>query len=264
MKYVKQIGSIKYENEDSIGIMTIDREREMNAINSAVLGDLDRAFDEVSQENTRVMILRGAGERAFAAGADINEMRSFTREEAERFGKKGNEVFRKLETLVIPVIAVIYGFALGGGCELALSCDIRLAADTAVFAQPEAGLGITPGFGATQRLARIIGISKAKEMIYTCARIGADEALKIGLVNEVYPKEELMEKAIVLAKKIANKAPIAARACKKAINEGLQTDIESGLSLETELFGKCFDSMDQKRAMQAFIEKRRASAFENK
>ena len=179
-----------------------------------------------ADEEIRALVITGSGEKAFVAGADIGEMSTLTKAEGEAFGKKGNDVFRKLETLPIPTIAAVNGFALGGGCELSMSCDIRICADTAVFGQPEAGLGITPGFGGTQRLARLVGLGMAKQLIYTAKNIKADEALRIGLVNAVYPLEELMPAAEKLAATIAKNAPIAVRACKKAINDGLQVDID--------------------------------------
>ena len=183
---------ITYEVENQVGVITINRPKALNALNSTVLDELDATLDQVDLEDVRVLILTGAGEKSFVAGADIGEMSSLTKAEGEAFGKKGNDVFRKLETFPIPVIAAINGFALGGGCEISMSCDIRICSDNAVFGQPEVGLGITPGFGGTQRLARIVGVGKAKEMIYGARNIKADEAYRIGLVNNVYPQEELM------------------------------------------------------------------------
>ena len=186
---------ITYEQEEFVGIITINRPKALNALNSSVLEELDQTLDNVDINTTRALILTGAGDKSFVAGADIGEMSTLTKVEGEAFGKKGNDVFRKLETFPIPVIAAINGFALGGGCEIALSCDIRICSDNAVFGQPEVGLGITPGFGGTQRLARIVGVGKAKEMIYGARNIKADEAYRIGLVNAVYPQEELMAAA---------------------------------------------------------------------
>ena len=208
---------ITYEQEGFVGIITINRPKALNALNSEVLKELDACLDGVNLETTRALILTGAGEKSFVAGADIGEMSTLTKAEGEAFGKIGNDVFRKLETFPIPVIVAINGFALGGGCEISMSCDIRICSDNALFGQPEVGLGITPGFGGTQRLARIIGVGKAKEMIYAATNVKADEALRIGLVNAVYPLEELMPAAKKLAGKIARNAPIAVRACKKAI-----------------------------------------------
>ena len=173
-------------------------------------------------------------------------------------------MFRKIETMPIPVIAAVNGFALGGGCELSLSCDIRLAAENAVFAQPETGLGITPGFGGTQRLARTINVGKAKEMIYAGTKVKAPEALSLGLVNAVYPAEELMPAAMKLAERIAANAPIAVRACKKAVNDGLQVNMDEAIVIEEKLFGSCFETQDQKNGMTAFVEKRKPEPFVNK
>lgn len=256
---------ITYEQDGFVGIITINRPKALNALNSEVLKELDVCLDGVDLEATRALILTGAGEKSFVAGADIGEMSTLTKAEGEAFGKIGNDVFRKLETFPIPVIAAINGFALGGGCEISMSCDIRICSDNALFGQPEVGLGITPGFGGTQRLARIIGVGKAKEMIYAATNIKADEALRIGLVNAVYPLEELMPAAKKLAGKIAKNAPIAVRACKKAINEGLDVvDMDKAIVIEEKLFGSCFESEDQKEGMLAFLEKRKVEGFKNK
>ena len=255
---------ITYEVEGQIGIITINRPKALNALNSAVLDELDKTLDAVDQEAIRCLILTGAGEKSFVAGADIGEMSTLTKAEGEAFGKKGNDVFRKLETFPIPVIAAVNGFALGGGCEISMSCDIRICSENAVFGQPEAGLGLTPGFGGTQRLARIVGTGKAKEMIYGARNIKAEEAYRIGLVNNVYPAEELMPAAKKLASTIARNAPIAVRNCKRAINEGMQVDMDQAIVIEEKLFGSCFETCDQKEGMNAFLEKRKVDAFLNK
>ena len=255
---------ITYEVEGQIGIITINRPKALNALNSAVLDELDKTLDAVDQEAIRCLILTGAGEKSFVAGADIGEMSTLTKAEGEAFGKKGNDVFRKLETFPIPVIAAVNGFALGGGCEISTSCDIRICSENAVFGQPEVGLGITPGFGGTQRLARIVGTGKAKEMIYGARNIKAEEAYRIGLVNNVYPAEELMPAAKKLASTIARNAPIAVRNCKRAINEGIQVDMDQAIVIEEKLFGSCFETCDQKEGMNAFLEKRKVDAFLNK
>ena len=255
---------ITYEVEGQIGIITINRPKALNALNSAVLDELDKTLDAVDQEAIRCLILTGAGEKSFVAGADIGEMSTLTKAEGEAFGKKGNDVFRKLETFPIPVIAAVNGFALGGGCEISMSCDIRICSENAVFGQPEVGLGITPGFGGTQRLARIVGTGKAKEMIYGARNIKAEEAYRIGLVNNVYPAEELMPAAKKLASTIARNAPIAVRNCKRAINEGMQVDMNQAIVIEEKLFGSCFETCDQKEGMNAFLEKRKVDAFLNK
>jgi len=255
---------VLYEQEGAVGVITISREKALNALNSAVLEELDKTLDAVNLDEVRCLILTGAGEKSFVAGADIGEMSSLTKAEGEAFGKKGNDVFRKLETFPIPVIAAVNGFALGGGCEISMSCDIRICSENAVFGQPEVGLGITPGFGGTQRLARLVGAGMAKQMIYTARNIKADEALRIGLVNAVYPPEELMPAARKMAAGIAKNAPIAVRNCKKAINEGLDADMDAAIAIEEKLFGDCFESYDQKEGMAAFLEKRKVEAFLNK
>ena len=255
---------ITYEQEGFVGVITINRPKALNALNSEVLKELNATLDAVDLENTRALVLTGAGEKSFVAGADIGEMSTLTKAEGEAFGKIGNDVFRKLETFPIPVIAAINGFALGGGCEISMSCDIRICSENAVFGQPEVGLGITPGFGGTQRLARIIGVGKAKEMIYAATNVKAEEAYRIGLVNAVYPLEELMPAAKKLAGKIAKNAPIAVRACKKAINEGLDAVMDEAIVIEEKLFGSCFETEDQKEGMKAFLEKRKVEGFQNK
>ena len=256
---------ILLEKKDHVAIATVNRPKALNALNSEVLNDLNTLLDEIAADpEIRVLVLTGSGEKAFVAGADIGEMSTLTKAEGEAFGKKGNDVFRKLETLPIPAIAAVNGYALGGGCELAMACDIRLCSDTAVFGQPETGLGITPGFGGTQRLARLVGPGMAKQLIYSARNIKADEALRIGLCNAVYPAEELMPVAEKLAETIAKNAPIAVRACKKAINEGLEMPMDEAVALEEKLFGSCFETADQKEGMQAFLEKRRHDPYQNR
>lgn len=246
---------ITYEVEEMIGIITINRPKALNALNSQVLEELEATLDSVDLENVRALVLTGAGEKSFVAGADIGEMSTLTKAEGEAFGKKGNDVFRKLETFPIPVIAAVNGFALGGGCEISMSCDIRICSENAIFGQPEVGLGITPGFGGTQRLARIVGVGMAKQMIYTARNIKADEALRIGLVNAVYPLEELLPAAKKLAETIAKNAPIAVRNCKKAINDGLDVTMDEAIVIEEKLFGDCFETEDQQAGMGNFLEK---------
>lgn len=252
---------IVYEQKGSYAVITISREKALNALNSQVLDELNETLDAVNLEEVRCLILTGAGAKSFVAGADIGEMSTLTKAEGEAFGKKGNDVFRKLETFPIPVIAAVNGFALGGGCEISMSCDIRICSDNAVFGQPEVGLGITPGFGGTQRLARLVGPGMAKQMIYTARNIKADEALRIGLVNAVYTQDELMAAAEKMAAGIAKNAPIAVRNCKKAINDGLDADMDEAIVIEEKLFGDCFESYDQKEGMAAFLEKRKVEKF---
>lgn len=253
---------ILYEANGAVGKITINREKALNALNSQVLDELGETLDSVNLDEIRCLILTGAGAKSFVAGADIAEMSTLTKAEGEAFGKKGNDVFRKLETFPIPVIAAVNGFALGGGCEIAMSCDIRICSDNAVFGQPEAGLGITPGFGGTQRLARLVGAGMAKQMIYTARNIKADEALRIGLVNAVYSAEELMAQAEKMAAGIAKNAPIAVRNCKKAINEGLDVDMDKAIVIEEKLFGDCFETEDQKYGMAFFLDKNKEKVKE--
>ncbi len=246
---------VTYEQDGFVGVITINRPQALNALNSQVLEELEETFKAVDLETTRALILTGAGEKSFVAGADIGEMSSLSKAEGEAFGKKGNDIFRFIETFPIPVIAAVNGFALGGGCEISMSCDIRICSENAIFGQPEVGLGITPGFGGTQRLARIIGVGMAKQLIYTARNIKAEQAKAIGLVNEVYPQDELLDQAKKLASIIAANAPIAVRNCKKAINDGLDTDMDQAIVIEEKLFGDCFETEDQKAAMANFLEK---------
>lgn len=257
--------NVLLEKKGNIAVATINRPKALNALNSDVLTDLNELVDVVTADaEIRALVITGSGEKAFVAGADIGEMSTLTPAEGEAFGKHGNDVFRRIETLPIPTIAAINGFALGGGCELSMSCDIRICSETAVFGQPEVGLGITPGFGGTQRLARLVSPGMAKQLIYTAKNIKADEAYRIGLVNAVYPAEELMAAAEKLANTIASNAPIAVRACKKAINDGLQVDMDQAIVIEEKLFGSCFKTADQIEGMGAFLEKRKHEPYQNK
>lgn len=256
---------IKYQVKNHIAVLTIDRPKALNALSAAVLAELNEAIDGINLDDARVLIITGGGEKSFVAGADIGEMKDMNAEQGEAHGKLGNDIFRKIEMLPIPVIAAINGFALGGGNELAMSCDIRLCSENALFGQPEVGLGITPGFGGTQRLPRVIGsMSKAKELIYIGGNIKADEAYRIGLVSAVYPLEELMPQALKMAGKIAANAPFAVRACKKAIDDGLNTTIDEAIVIEEKAFGSCFATEDQVEGMTAFMEKRKEKNFQNK
>ena len=250
---------ITYEQEGFVGIITINRPKALNALNSQVLEELAATFKAVDLETTRCLVLTGAGEKSFVAGADIGEMSTLTKAEGEAFGKKGNDVFRMIETFPIPVIAAINGFALGGGCEISMSCDIRICSDNAVFGQPEVGLGITPGFGGTPRLARTVGVGMAKQMIYSARNINADEAYRIGLVNKVVAKEELMATAKAMAAKIISKGSYANSVAKAAINNGYDMDIKNAVEMEANLFGVVNDTNDKKEGMGAFLEKRAAT-----
>ena len=254
---------VKYEPQGNIAYLTIDRPEALNALNAQVLSDLNAAIDAIDLDTVRCVIVRGAGEKSFVAGADIAQMKGLTKAEGETFGKQGNDVFLKLENLPIPTIAAVGGYALGGGCELAMSCDIRICSDTAVFGQPEVGLGITPGFGGTQRLARLVGMGMAKQMVYTARNIKSDEALRIGLVNAVHPLSELYAAAEKMASTIASNAPIAVRAAKKAMNDGISLPIGDAVVCEEKAFGSCFETKDQQEGMGAFLEKRKHEPFTN-
>ena len=254
MEYTKLI----VERHDRICIVKINHPETLNALNSLVLKELDAAFSEIAEDDgLDVVILTGEG-RSFVAGADISQMSTLNAVEGKAFGELGAAVFRKIELLNKVVIAAVNGFALGGGCELAMACDIRIASVKAKFGQPEVGLGITPGFSGTQRLPRLVGVGKAKELIYTADVINAEEAYRIGLVNKVVAPEDLLDESMAMARKIASKAPLAVRYAKEAINRGIETDIETGISIESDLFGLCFSTEDQKEGMQAFLGKREA------
>ena len=256
--------TVRYEKQDNIAIVTIDRAEALNALNSTVIAELEQVVTALeSDRDVRCMILTGEG-RSFVAGADIGAQYPLDLDGGRRWGQRGSALLRRIEKMEFPTIAAVNGFALGGGCELSMSCDIRICADTAVFGQPETGLGITPGFGGTQRLARLVSPGMAKQLIYTAKNIKADEAYRIGLVNAVYPLEELMPAAEKLAQTIAKNAPIAVRACKKAINDGLQTDMDQAIVIEEKLFGSCFETADQKEGMGAFLEKRKHEPYQNK
>ena len=255
---------VAFEQRGPIGVLTMNRPEALNALNEQVLRDLDAALDAVAaNDEVLVVILTGAG-RSFVAGADIGQMKDLTPVQAKKFGSYGNQVFLKLENFPKPVIAAVNGFALGGGCELSMACDIRLASEKAKFGQPEVGLGITPGFGGTQRLPRIVGVSKAMELILTAKTIKADEAKAIGLVSEVYPAEELMDKAMELANAICANAQIAVCESKRCIRMGMQTDIHTGSAFEAEAFGVTCGTEDKNEGMGAFLEKRAEKHFQNR
>ena len=248
---------VSVEKKNAVAVVTIDRPEALNALNSEVLEALERAVDAVlSDESVRVIIFTGAG-RAFVAGADIGEMADLGMEEGRAFGRRGQILFRKIERAEKPTIAAVNGFALGGGCELAMACDMRIASEYAVFGQPEVGLGITPGFSGTQRLTAIVGKAKAAENILSAANIDAVTAEKLGLVNRMVPADKLMEEAEALAVKIASNAPLAVKWANSAIKRGLETDIDTGISIEADLFGMCFATQDQKEGMKAFLEHRK-------
>ena len=255
---------VTLEQKGSIGLITMNRPEALNALNDQVIRDLDAVLDQVeAREDILVAVITGSG-RSFVAGADIGQMSELTAAQAKEFGVLGNRVFLKLEQLTKPTIAAVNGFALGGGCELAMACDIRIASEKAKFGQPETGLGITPGFGGTQRLPRIVGTARAMELILTARNISAADALEMGLVSHVYPPEELLDKAMELAQAIAANAQVAVRQSKAAIRRGLQTDMATGVAYESEAFALCFATEDQKDAMKAFLNKEKLPGFKNR
>ena len=255
--------TVRFEKKDNIALVTIDRPEALNALNSTVIAELEQVVTELENDGTiRAMILTGEG-RSFVAGADIGEQYPLDLDGGRRWGQRGSALFRRMEKLEFPTIAAVNGFALGGGCELAMSCDIILASEKAKFGQPEVGLGITPGFSGTQRLPRRVGIAKAKELIFSGRMVKADEAERIGLVNAVYASEALLDGAMEMARSFAKNAPIAVKYAKACIDRGMQTDIDSGIACENELFAMCFATADQKEGMGAFLEKRTAE-FQNR
>ncbi|WP_312159306.1 enoyl-CoA hydratase-related protein [Oscillibacter sp.] len=255
--------TIRYEVKDSVGIATINRPEALNALNSTVIEELSALVNEIENDKAlRALVITGEG-RSFVAGADIAEQCPLDLAGGRAWGRRGSALFRKIELLEIPTIAAVNGFALGGGCELAMACDIILASEKAKFGQPEVGLGITPGFSGTQRLARRIGAARAKELIFSGKMIKADEAKEVGLVNAVHAPEALMDAALEMAQSFAKNAPIAVKYSKACIDRGLQTDLDSGIAMENELFAMCFGTEDQKEGMTAFLEKRPAQ-FKNK
>jgi enoyl-CoA hydratase len=247
-------------DSDGISTVTINRPKALNALNAATIYELDQVFDElVANPAAKVVIITGSGEKSFVAGADILEMKDKTAVEGRQWGKLAQAVFSKIENLPKPVIAAVNGYALGGGCELAMACDIRIASEKAKFGQPEVSLGIPPGFGGTQRLPRLVGKGRAKELLFTGDMIDAAEAYRIGLANQIVAPEELIDKAKAMAHKILSRAPIAVQVCKAAVNTGLDIDLNSAIAYEAEVFGLCFATEDQKEGMTAFIEKRKAA-----
>lgn len=256
--------NINYTVENGIATIAINRPKALNALNLATLTELKDVVEKIAVDKAvQVVVITGAGEKSFVAGADIVEMSTKNAVEGRVWGQVGQNIFTEIENLPQPVIAAVNGFALGGGCELACACDIRYASENAKFGQPEVGLGITPGFGGTQRLTRVVGRGHAKELIYTASIIDAQEALRIGLVNKVVPQAELMDAVMKLAKTITKKAPVAVQLAKAAINRGINCDVVTGISYEAEVFGLCFATADQKEGMKAFIEKRKPT-FEGK
>ncbi|MCQ6279633.1 enoyl-CoA hydratase-related protein [Bacillus sp. EB600] len=257
---MREFNTIECTVAENVAVITINRSKFLNALNTEVLTELSEAIDLIDKDSTvRAVIVTGAGEKAFVAGADISEMQNKDVLEAREFSSLGNKIFSKLENLKKPVIAAVNGFALGGGCELAMACDIRIAGNRAKFGQPEVGLGIMAGFGGSQRLARLVGAGIAKEILFTGEIINAERAYEIGLVNRIVDTSEVLEEANKLAKTIASKSPLGVCFSKKAVNEGINLDLERALSLEAELFGTLFSTKDQSEGMSAFLEKREPS-----
>ncbi len=250
--------------EPGIYVLTVNRPKALNALNAATLAELADATARVAEDPAaRVLLVTGAGDKAFVAGADISAMQPMSTLEARAFSEQGSRVMSGIEALPIPVIALVNGYALGGGCELAMACDWIIAAEQAVFGQPEVNLGIPPGFGGTQRLARLLGRARAMELVITGRQMKADEALRSGLANHVVPGGQLMEKGLEMARLIAAKAPVAVRVLKQAVQRGLDLDLASGCVLETSLFALAFGTADRKEGMTAFLEKR-SPKFEGK
>jgi len=256
--------NVLYEKQGNIGVLTVNRPNALNALNSEVVKELTTILDEIAASDIRCLVVTGAGEKAFVAGADIAEMKDLTPEEAAEFSIAGNIVMEKLEGLPMPTIAAVNGYALGGGCELAMSCDIRIGSESAMFALPEVSLGILPGYGGVQRLARYVGIAKAKELAFTTSRINAEEAHKLGLLNTVVPVGEHIDAAIKMAGKIAANAPVGVRAAKAVANASVGLALSEATRLEVQAFADCFKTTDMREAMTAFVEKRKPEPFQGK
>lgn len=256
-------GTLKVSFDGHVALVTLNRPKALNALNHALVVELDEVLHEITERpDTRVVIVTGAGTKAFAAGADIGEMANLDAQQATHFAEVGQRVFARLESYHLPVIAAVNGFALGGGCELAMACDIIVASSTAVFGQPEVRLGVIPGFGGTQRLTRLVGRQLAREITFTGRRVKAPEALRIGLVARVV-EGDVVEAAMELAGKIGANGPRAVSLAKRAINTGADVDLTTAMAHEAQLFGLCFATRDQKEGMAAFLEKRPAK-FEGK
>lgn len=249
--------NILLEKRGVVAIVSINRPKALNALNLQTLQEMLHCFQELGKDDqTSVVILTGSGEKSFVAGADISHMQGLDVIEARNFGILGHEVAKTVEQLPQPVIAAVNGFALGGGCELAISCDMRFASENAKFGQPEVNLGVIPGFGGTQRLPRLIGKGLANELLFSGDIIDAQEALRIGLVNKVFPQEELLEKCLKFGEKIASRGPLAVKLCKEAVNNGVEMELSKACQYEVDLFSICFSSSEQKEGMSAFLEKR--------
>ena len=251
------MNNLLMEVENEIAVVTINRPKSLNALNSETLAELNTCLAEIEgRTDIKVVILTGSGSKSFVAGADISEMVNATPAEGRAMGLLAREAFGRLENMPQVTIAAVNGFALGGGCEISMACDIRVAAENSKFAQPECGLGILPGFGGTQRLARLVGKGRAKEMIFTCDMIDAQDAYRIGLANHVVPQEELLDYCKAMAGRIMKNAPYAVSLAKQVINSGADMDLDNGLKLEANIFGLSFSTEDKKEGMTAFLEKR--------
>lgn len=254
-----EYNNIVVQVKEGIATITFNRPEVLNALNGDLLKEFSHALDEIAaDEDIRGLILTGAGEKSFIAGADIREFPTFNALKAKSFSEMGHSLMNKLQELPIPVIAAVNGFALGGGCEIAMACDFIYASENAMFGLPEITLGIIPGFGGTQRLSRLIGMNMAKEMIFTGKMISADVAKSIGMVNKVCPLEKLMDEVITTTKTIASKGKVSVRAAKQAINNGVNIDLSTGCRIEIDAFALCFTSLDAKEGALAFLEKRKA------
>ncbi|MCI5562094.1 MAG: enoyl-CoA hydratase-related protein [Intestinimonas massiliensis] len=256
------MNNLLMEVENEIAVVTINRPKSLNALNSETLAELNTCLAEIEgRTDIKVVILTGSGSKSFVAGADISEMVNATPAEGRAMGLLAREAFGRLENMPQVTIAAVNGFALGGGCEISMACDIRVAAENAKFAQPECGLGILPGFGGTQRLARLVGKGRAKEMIFTCDMIDAQDAYRIGLANHVVPQEELLDYCKAMAGRIMKNAPYAVSLAKQVINSGADMDLDNGLKLEANIFGLSFSTEDKMEGMTAFLEKRKEKHF---
>ena len=254
-----ECNNLLIEISDDVAMVTINRPKALNALDGATMEELHRAFTLLEKDQrVQVIILTGAGKKAFVAGGDITYLQNLQPMTSREFALYGQQILNFIEALAKPVIAAVNGFALGGGSELAMACDIRIASDTARFGQPEVNLGVIPGFAGTQRLSRLVGKGRAKELLFTGEMITAQEAWRIGLVNKVVPQEELLQAAKEMARKIAGKGPLAVRFCKEAVNNGLEMEFDRASAYEADLFALCFTTRDQAEGMSAFVEKRPA------
>lgn len=251
--------NLMFDIQQGVATITFNRPKALNALNRELLGEFRQLLDKISvNEEIRVLVLTGAGEKAFVAGADIGMVAAFGPLEAKWFAMKGQEILNTLESMPIPVIAAVNGFALGGGSEVALACDFIYACEKAMFGLPEINLGLIPGFGGTQRLARLVGKNKAKELLFTGEMISAADAMAIGMVNKVCPQTDLMETVKKTAQAIAKKGRVSLQAAKQSVNTGVDVDLATGCAMEINAFGLCFASDDAKEGTSAFLEKRRA------